>query len=176
MRTDQVPVADGGDGTVDAAVAAGYQRIDVPVSGPTGEPVTAAFAIRGDVAVVEAAQACGLRRLPGGRLRPLTATSYGVGQLIGAAADAGARHIVLGLGGSATTDGGAGLITALGGRLLAADGGPVASGGAALAGLRELDPPACGTCPGWTCCWPATWTIPCSAPTGQRRSTARGRA
>ncbi len=140
VRTDEVPVADGGDGTVDAAVAAGYRRIDVPVSGPTGEPVTAAFAIRGDVAVVEAAQACGLSRLPGGRLRPLTATSYGVGELIGAAADAGARHIVLGLGGSATTDGGAGLITALGGRLLAADGGPVPSGGAALAGLRELDP------------------------------------
>ena len=140
VRTDEVPVADGGDGTLDAAVAAGYQRIDVPVSGPTGEPVMAAFAIRGDVAVVEAAQACGLSRLPGGRLRPLTATSYGVGELIGAAADAGARHIVLGLGGSATTDGGAGLIAALGGRLLAADGGPVASGGAALAGLRELDP------------------------------------
>ena len=140
VRTDEVPVADGGDGTVDAAVAAGYQRIDVLVSGPTGEPVTAAFAIRGDVAVVEAAQACGLSRLPGGRLRPLTATSYGVGELIGAAADAGARHIVLGLGGSATTDGGAGLMAALGARLLGADGGPVASGGAALAGLRGLDP------------------------------------
>ncbi len=140
VRTDEMPVADGGDGTVDAAVAAGYQRIDVAVSGPTGEPVMAAFAIRGDVAVIEAAQACGLSRLPGGRLRPLTATSYGVGELIGAAADAGARHIVLGLGGSATTDGGAGLIAALGGRLLAADGGPVAPGGAALAGLRELDP------------------------------------
>ena len=140
VRTDKVPVADGGDGTVDAAVAAGYQRIDVLVSGPTGEPVTAAFAIRGDVAVVEAAQACGLSRLPAGRPRPLTATSYGVGELIGAAADAGARHIVLGLGGSATTDGGAGLIAALGGRLLGADGGPVASGGAALAGLCGLDP------------------------------------
>jgi glycerate 2-kinase len=140
VRTDLVPVADGGDGTVDAAVAAGYRRVDVPVSGPTGEPVTAAFAIRGDVAVVEAAQACGLSRLPGGRLRPLTATSYGVGELIGAAADAGARHLVLGLGGSATTDGGAGLITALGGRLLAADGGPVGPGGAALARLRALDP------------------------------------
>ena len=71
-------------------MAAGYQRIDVPVSGPTGEPVMAAFAMRGDVAVVEAAQACGLSRLPGGRLRPLTATSYGVGELIGAAAGAGA--------------------------------------------------------------------------------------
>ena len=139
VRTDQVPVADGGDGTVDAAVAAGYRRVERQVSGPTGEPVTAAFAISGDVAVVEAAQACGLSRLPGGRLQPLTATSYGVGQLIAAAAGAGARHIVLGLGGSATTDGGAGLIAALGGRLVGADGSLAGPGGGALAGLRELD-------------------------------------
>jgi glycerate kinase len=139
VLTDQVPVADGGDGTVDAAVAAGYRRVELQVSGPTGEPVTAAFAISGDVAVVEAAQACGLSRLPGGRLQPLTATSYGVGQLIAAAAGAGARHIVLGLGGSASTDGGAGLIAALGGRPLSSGGEPIAPGGAALTGLRELD-------------------------------------
>jgi glycerate 2-kinase len=141
VRTEEIPVADGGDGTVDAAVAAGYQRMELRVSGPTGEPVTAAFALSGpgDVAVVEAAQACGLSRLPGGRLRPLTATSYGVGELMAAAADAGARQIVLGLGGSATTDGGAGLIAALGARLLAADGQPVPPGGAALAGLGTLD-------------------------------------
>ncbi len=139
VRTDQVPVADGGDGTVDAAVAAGYRRVERQVSGPTREPVTAAFAISGDVAVVEAAQACGLSRLPGGRFQPLTATSYGVGQLIAAAAGAGAQHIVLGLGGSATTDGGAGLIAALGGRLVGADGSLAGPGGGALAGLRELD-------------------------------------
>jgi glycerate 2-kinase len=141
VRTEEIPVADGGDGTVDAAVAARYQRMELRVSGPTGEPVTAAFALSGpgDVAVVEAAQACGLSRLPGGRLRPLTATSYGVGELMAAAADAGARQIVLGLGGSATTDGGAGLIAALGARLLAADGQPVPPGGAALAGLGTLD-------------------------------------
>jgi glycerate 2-kinase len=128
--TDEVPVADGGDGTVDAAVAAGYRRVERHVSGPAGEPVRAAFATSGDVAVVEAAQACGLSRLPGGRLQPLTATSYGVGELIAAALDAGARHIVLGLGGSASTDGGAGLIAALGGRLLGAGGDPVRSGDA----------------------------------------------
>ncbi len=141
IRTDEIPIADGGDGTVDAAVAAGYRRMERRVSGPTGEPVTAAFAISspGDVAVVEAAQACGLSRLPGGQLRPLTATSYGVGELIAAALDAGAWHIVLGLGGSATTDGGAGLIAALGGRLLDAAGQPVPPGGAALGGLRMLD-------------------------------------
>lgn len=137
--TDEVPVADGGDGTVDAAVVAGYRRVERQVSGPTGEPVTSAFAISGEVAVVEAAQACGLSRLPGGRLQPLTATSYGVGELIAAAADAAARHIVLGLGGSATNDGGAGLIAALGGRLLGPGGEPVAAGGAALGGLCELD-------------------------------------
>ena len=141
VRTEEIPVADGGDGTVDAAVAAGYRRVERRVSGPTGELVTAAFALSGpgDVAVVEAAQACGLSRLPGGRLRPLTATSYGVGELITAAVDAGARQIVLGLGGSATTDGGAGLIAALGARLLAASGEPVPPGGAALAGLGTLD-------------------------------------
>jgi len=137
--TDEIPVADGGDGTVDAALAAGYRRIDVEVSGPTGEPVTAAFALCGDVAVIEVAQACGLSRLPDGRLRPLTATSHGAGELLVAAADAGAGHVVLGLGGSATTDGGSGLITALGGRLLDAAGRPLEPGGAALAGLRGLD-------------------------------------
>jgi glycerate 2-kinase len=137
--TDEVPVADGGDGTVDAAVAAGYRRAEVTVRGPAGDPVVAAFAIAGDVAVVESAQACGLSRLPGGRFLPLTATSYGLGELIAAAVSQGARRIVLGLGGVATTDGGAGLVSALGGRLLGADGSEVAPGGAALAGLRQLD-------------------------------------
>jgi glycerate kinase len=137
--TDEVPVADGGDGTVDAAVAAGYRRAEMTVCGPAGEPVSAAFAISGDVAVIESAQACGLSRLPGGHRMPLTAASHGVGELIAAAADMGARRIVLGLGGVATTDGGAGLLRALGGRLLDADGRDIAPGGAALAGLRTLD-------------------------------------
>jgi glycerate 2-kinase len=137
--TDEVPVADGGDGTVDAAVAAGYRRAEMTVCGPAGEPVSAALAISGDVAVIESAQACGLSRLPGGHPLPLTATSHGVGELIAAAADMGARQIVLGLGGVATTDGGAGLVRALGGRLLDADGRDIAPGGAALTGLRTLD-------------------------------------
>jgi len=138
VRADRIPVADGGDGTVDAAVAAGYRRVELRVSGPAAEPVTAAFALSGDVAVIEAAQACGLSRLPGGELRPLTATSYGVGELIAAALRAGARRIVLGLGGSASTDGGAGLAAALGARLLDGAGQPVAPGGAALTTLRDL--------------------------------------
>ena len=74
------PVADGGDGTVDAAVAAGYDRVTTTVAGPTGEPVTASFAVSGDTAVVEMAEAAGLRRLPGGRPAPLTATTYGDGR------------------------------------------------------------------------------------------------
>ena len=83
------PVADGGDGTVDAAVAAGYDRVTTTVAGPTGEPVTASFAVSGDTAVIEMAEAAGLRRLPGGRPAPLTATTSGVGELILAALDRG---------------------------------------------------------------------------------------
>jgi glycerate 2-kinase len=104
------PVADGGDGTVAAAVSAGFRRIELEVHGPAGVPVTAAYALRGEVAVIEAAQACGLTLLPPGSLAPLTATSRGVGELILAARRAGATRIVLGVGGVATTDGGAGLV------------------------------------------------------------------
>jgi glycerate kinase len=132
-------VADGGDGTVDCAVAGGFSRVAAEVRGPTGEPVRASFALRGRVAIIEAAQACGLRRLPGGIPAPLTATSYGAGELIIAAVAAGARRIVLGLGGTACTDGGAGMVQALGGRLLDRDGAPLPPGGAALRALDRLD-------------------------------------
>ncbi|MGY4768853.1 glycerate kinase [Kribbella sp. CWNU-51] len=160
-----IPVADGGDGTLAAAVAAGFQLVPVTASGPTGEPVRTAYARRpaspdrgapperislrvsgspvahhgrtqgsrryplergfggdaarggssgrGDVAVVELADVSGLVRLPGGRPAPMTATSYGTGQLIAAAIDAGCRKVILGIGGSASTDGGAGLVHAL---------------------------------------------------------------
>src|SRR2546423_1567936 len=83
------PVADGGDGTVAAAVAAGFRRVPVRVSGPTGRRITAYYALRGTVAVVELAEASGLHRLPGGRLEPLAASSYGTGELIAAARAAG---------------------------------------------------------------------------------------
>jgi glycerate kinase len=132
------PVADGGDGTVDAAVAAGYRRIDAAVRGPAGHPVTASLAMLDGTAVIEAAQACGLTLLPAGSLAPLTATSYGVGELILAAAELGARRVVLGLGGVATTDGGAGLVQALGARLTDDSGRELAPGGAALAGLGKV--------------------------------------
>lgn len=132
------PVADGGEGTVDVAVAAGYARRTVTVQGPTGAAVEASFALRGREAVLELAQASGLHRLPDG-VAPLTASTYGTGQLILAALDAGARHLVLGVGGSATTDGGAGMAAALGVRFLDATGTELPPGGAALAALDRVE-------------------------------------
>ena len=111
----RVPVADGGDGTVDAAVAAGFDRVPVTASGPTGEPVQTSYARRGDVAVVELADVCGLARLPGGRPAPMDATSRGLGEVMARAVAAGARRLVVGIGGSASTDGGRGMRDALAG-------------------------------------------------------------
>ncbi|MDQ0407322.1 glycerate kinase [Streptomyces sp. DSM 40167] len=139
VRVEALPVADGGDGTVAAAVAAGFERREVRVAGPLGDEVTAAFALREDTAVVEMAEASGLQRLPEGVLAPLTASTYGSGELLRAALDAGARTIVFGVGGSATTDGGAGMLAALGARFLDADGEPVAPGGGGLAALASAD-------------------------------------
>jgi glycerate kinase len=133
------PVADGGDGTVEAALSAGFTREQVRCTGPTGEPVTAALAVREQIAVVELAEASGLRRLPGGRLAATRATSRGTGELIRGALDLGCRQVVLGLGGSACTDGGAGLVQALGGRLLDAGVAELPPGGAALQHLDRLD-------------------------------------
>lgn len=135
LEVEALPVADGGDGTVAAAVAAGFAHREVRVAGPLGEPVTAAYALRGDTAVVEMAEASGLQRLPAGAFAPLTASTYGSGELLRAALDAGARTIVFGVGGSATTDGGAGMLAALGARFLDAAGEPVGPGGG---GLRDL--------------------------------------
>ncbi|MER7917075.1 MULTISPECIES: glycerate kinase [unclassified Streptomyces] len=139
LEVEALPVADGGDGTVAAAVAAGFERRQVRVAGPLGEPVTAAFALRDGTAVVEMAEASGLHRLPAGVFAPLTAATYGSGELLRAALDAGARTIVFGVGGSATTDGGAGMLAALGARFLGADGEPVPPGGGGLAGLARAD-------------------------------------
>lgn len=139
LTVDVVPVADGGDGTLAAAVAAGFESVPVVASGPTGEPVKTAFARHGQLAVVEMADVSGLSRLPGGALRPLDATSRGTGEVIGAAVDAGCRTIVLGVGGSACTDGGAGLVQALGARVLDADGGELGPGGAALDRVDSVD-------------------------------------
>ncbi|MEU9593972.1 glycerate kinase [Streptomyces sp. NPDC048219] len=139
VDVEALPVADGGDGTVAAAVAAGFERREVRVAGPLGDEVTAAFALRGGTAVVEMAEASGLQRLPDGVLAPLTSTTYGSGELLRAALDAGARTIVFGVGGSATTDGGAGMLSALGARFLREDGEPVAPGGGGLAEVASAD-------------------------------------
>lgn len=139
LTVEALPVADGGDGTVDAAVAAGFERREVRVAGPLGEEVTAAFALRGRTAVVEMAEASGLQRLPAGVFAPLTASTYGSGELLRAALDAGARTIVFGVGGSATTDGGAGMLSALGARFLNEGGEPVSPGGGGLADLARAD-------------------------------------
>ncbi|MGY5059732.1 glycerate kinase [Streptomyces sp. 900105755] len=139
LDAEALPVADGGDGTVAAAVAAGFERHERKVAGPLGQEVTAAFALRGDTAVVEMAEASGLQRLPRGVFAPLTASTYGSGELLRAALDAGARTIVFGVGGSATTDGGAGMLSALGARFLDADGEPVPPGGGGLADLVRAD-------------------------------------
>ncbi|WP_405138316.1 glycerate kinase [Nocardia sp. NBC_01388] len=136
-----IPVADGGDGTVEAMVASGFSGLQTAVTGPVGNRVVAAFAMRGDTAVIELAEASGLRRLPD-RPTPLTArtaSSFGTGELIRTAVSRGARRIVLGLGGSACTDGGAGMLTALGARLLDDDGEQLPPGGVALQRLARID-------------------------------------
>ncbi|MET4096168.1 glycerate kinase [Arthrobacter sp. UYCu712] len=146
LEVIRIPVADGGEGTLDAAVGSGFTRRTVTVAGPTGEPVDAEFAVRNHEAVIEMATASGLALLPqvmaGGRPDPetaATATSRGTGQLIRAALDEGCRRIVLGVGGSANTDGGAGLLQGLGARFLDRQGNELPSGGAALANLHSID-------------------------------------
>ena len=113
----RVPIADGGEGTVEALVSAtGGALRHSTVSGPLGEPVSAAWGVLGDgrTAVIEMAAASGLPLLAAGRRDPRTASTYGTGQLIGAALDAGLRRIIIGIGGSATNDGGVGMASALG--------------------------------------------------------------
>lgn len=137
-----VPVADGGEGTVDAMVAAtGGRRETVVVSGPLGERVEAFYGLTGDgaTAVIEMAAASGLALVPPARRNPLRTSSRGTGELIRAALDAGARRFILGIGGSATNDGGAGMVQALGARLLDAEGRELDGSGGDLARLERID-------------------------------------
>lgn len=138
----KVPVADGGEGTVDSLVAwtAGGKRT-LAVTGPLGNPVDAFYGLSGDgrTAVIEMAAASGLTLVPKAQRDPRITTSRGTGELIRAALDAGARTFILGIGGSATNDGGAGMLQALGARLLDADGHDIGPGGAALAQLDRID-------------------------------------
>ena len=135
-----VLVADGGDGTLAAAESVGFRHVPVTVAGPTGAPNVSGYAVRAGVAVVEMADACGIVHLPGGVKAPLTATSRGLGEVLAAAlADPSVTSVVMGIGGSASNDGGAGLLAALGARLLDANGRELPDGGGALVGLASLD-------------------------------------
>ncbi|MDQ0380100.1 glycerate kinase [Amycolatopsis thermophila] len=133
----ECPIADGGDGTVAAAVAAGFEFVPARASGPVGEPVDTGYARRGPTAVIELAAVSGLAMLPSPA--PLTATTLGVGELMRAALDAGATRLVLGLGGSSSTDGGTGLLRGLGARMLDSAGAELPLGGAALTRLARID-------------------------------------
>lgn len=136
----KVPMADGGEGTVQAIIdATGGRRVELGARGPMGEPVRAFYGLAGSTAVIEMAAASGLELVPPAARDPLRATSFGTGELIRAALDAGARRFVLGVGGSATNDGGAGMLQALGVRLLDAHGAELGSGGGALAQLARID-------------------------------------
>ena len=139
----KVPVADGGEGTVEAMTAAtDGRRVDLQATGPLGRPVDGFYGLTGGddpIAVIEMAAASGLELVAPGERDPLRATSRGTGDLIRAALDAGARRFILGVGGSATNDGGAGMLQALGVGLLDAQGAQLAPGGAALAALDRID-------------------------------------
>lgn len=138
----KVPMADGGEGTVQAMVdATNGKRLAKTVTGPMGEPVRGFIGLTGDgkTAIIEMAAAAGLHLVPAGQRNPLATTTYGVGELIDFAIEQGARRIIIGLGGSATNDGGCGMAQALGARLLDKKGGPIGFGGGALAGLDRIE-------------------------------------
>jgi glycerate kinase len=137
-----IPMADGGEGTVDAIVAATRgTHVTHDVTGPTGETVSARYGITGDasVAVIEMAAASGLELIPPDQRDPAITTTRGTGELLVHAMNSGAKRILIGLGGSATNDGGAGFAEALGFQLLDSDGQRLAPGGLALAKLHRID-------------------------------------
>ncbi|MBV9616411.1 MAG: glycerate kinase, partial [Ktedonobacteraceae bacterium] len=138
-----VPIADGGEGTVQALVdATGGTLVQHEVTGPLGEPVTASFGLlgNGQTAAIEMASCAGLPLVPPERRDPRITTTYGVGELIAAALEQSCTHLLIGIGGSATNDGGAGMAQALGAHLMTAEGNEIARGGAALSTLAHIDP------------------------------------
>ncbi len=138
---EQLPIADGGNGTLDAFLASGGERIRVPVMDPLMRPIDADFGLidAGRTAVIEMALASGLELLSPAELNPLVATTYGTGQLMAAALARGVERIIIGLGGSATVDGGMGCLSALGLRLLDASGNAIPVGGGGLEPLATID-------------------------------------
>ena len=139
LTTVECPVADGGDGTLDAVAAAGFGMVAVTAPGPTGRPVQCSYARRGDTAVIEMADICGLQRLPDGARDPMNSSSYGLGAVVAQAVNDGCRDIIIGVGGSASTDGGAGLVSALGAAVLDRDGVPIGPGGRGVADAASID-------------------------------------
>ncbi len=138
----KLPVADGGEGTVEAMVAATQGKIvRLRVTGPLGEPVEAFYGLSGDesCAFIEMAAASGLELVPAARRDPRVTTSWGTGELIRNALDRGVQHFIIGIGGSATNDGGAGMVQALGARLLNQHGEQIGYGGSALTTLERID-------------------------------------
>jgi glycerate kinase len=138
----KLPVADGGEGTVEAMVAAtGGRVVKANVTGPLGEPLEAFFGLSGDenVAFIEMAAASGLESVPCAKRNPLKTTSFGTGELIRAALDCGVKHCIIGIGGSATNDGGSGMVQALGAKLLTKEGRDIGYGGGELAKLASID-------------------------------------
>ena len=137
-----VPVADGGEGTVEAMIAATKgTQLTARVTGPLGEPVDANWGISGDgkTAFIEMAAASGLALVPPALRNPLVTTSRGTGELILHALEQGARNIIIGIGGSATNDGGAGMVQALGAKLTDANGTEIGNGGGSLMSLNRID-------------------------------------
>ena len=138
----KLPMADGGEGTVAAMVTAtGGTLIDVTVTGPLGDPVLAGYGLTGDgkTAIIEMAAASGLALVAPPFRNPWKTTSYGTGELIRAALDNGVNHLIIGIGGSATNDGGAGMLQALGVKLLDISGDEIGFGGGSLAYLDRID-------------------------------------
>ena len=134
-----LPLADGGDGSVSAAVAAGFRGIAAEVAGPTGEPTTTRLAFDGTTAIVEVATTCGLQLLPADGLAPLASSSAGFGEAMRAALHFGPRRLVLALGGSATTDGAAGMLSAVGAIFLDRNGKPFVPSGGTLTEIARAD-------------------------------------
>ncbi len=138
----KLPVADGGEGTVDALVAATAGDLrHLSVCGPLGEQLEAFYGVCGDgkTAVIEMAAASGLALVPPAKRNPLLTSSFGTGELIRAALDEGLRHLIIGIGGSATNDGGAGMLQALGVRLLDQQGQEIGGGGSELGRLDRIE-------------------------------------
>ena len=139
------PLADGGEGTVEAlAIGMGGELVSVTVTGPLGEPVTAQYGIlkadntRPKTAIIEMSAAAGITLVPDDKRNPMHTTTYGVGELIKDAIDNGCRHFIVGIGGSATNDGGIGMLQALGYEFLDKDGAPVGYGGSGLQSIAHI--------------------------------------